>query len=77
MIKPKQMLRIKSDGMQVLLIDPDCIISISISIDDEGLYFLLLCNEAQMYIVCSGTFDECHHKLNQLNKILNINIIDI
>jgi len=70
-------IRFKLEGARVLEIDVSVIQLLNIEICDDGEYVLLAWSATQMYELVSGTFDECHHLLNQLHDILGIELIDI
>ncbi len=74
----KIFLRLRLEGCEVLEIDPDAIRGFRIEYSDKDhAYMLTASNDSQAYILQIGNFDTCHHLLNKIHAILDIQIRDI
>lgn len=69
-------LRIKQPGLEVSEIDIRSIIGAEIQFHDDG-YYLMITNPQNIWVIHSGTFDECHYKLNNLHELLDIQLVDL
>lgn len=73
----KILLRLKLEGCQVLEFDPEMIRTLRVFATDEGDYCCSVANDSQEFILCTGTFDECHMMLNSIHNKLDVDVIDI
>ncbi len=71
------MLRFKLEHAQVLEIDVAELTYMRVMrIEDDVDYMLSIANKSSEFIVCTGTFADCHSMLNRLHDFLNIKVVD-
>ena len=65
--------------MTVFQIDPDKLLGFQIDTDEEypEHYYLYLLSTVGLHTLHEGSFDKCHAALNELNKQMNNQVIDL
>ena len=73
-----RLLRLKKPGLEVVEINIASIETLEIIFDDEiQEYALLVYTKLVIHILFSGSFDECHMKLNKIHNAIDGEMVDI
>ncbi len=73
----KVLLRWREEGVGVLEVDPERIVTIRINVEDNGEHVLLLLTESYEFEAVRGTFTACDAVLKKLHNILDVHLIDV
>lgn len=75
---PKCMLRFRFEGMAVIEFNPDTINGFKVDYDEDNkCHYLSAFNDAQEFILESGTSNTCRAMLNKIHSILDTHVRDI
>ena len=73
-----RLLRLKKPGLEVVEINIASIETLEIIFDGEyNEYNLLIYLKFVVHVVFSGSFDECHMKLNKIHNAIDGEMVDI